>query len=215
MKSFVSWPMSSAGLFGPFIDKGLEGLLHAINKLLILHETHVNDVIDFILEIQKLLNHRLVFLWVWWQLCFQRPWDTTNKTCVILNEHIQNGYDVLSVIQTGSLHTLMYSIQCCRSTCTPPLTRLKSWYSRDRSWIRFSSSRLFKPTAWQENKHLCKSHLLLRMVVNHLHSMKVIPFWSIAVRCSPSSCFSTVAMRGFLQIKTNIHIIVNTTNCKC
>jgi len=48
----------------PFVDKGLEGLLHAIYKLLVLHETNIDDVIDFILKIQKLLNHRLIFLWV-------------------------------------------------------------------------------------------------------------------------------------------------------
>lgn len=39
----------------------------------------------------------------------------------------------------------MYSIQCCKRTCTPPLTRLNNWYRRDRSWIRFSSRRWFKP----------------------------------------------------------------------
>lgn len=52
------------GFVWPFVDKCLKGLLHAIYELFILHETHINDVINFILEIQKLLNHRLVFLWV-------------------------------------------------------------------------------------------------------------------------------------------------------
>lgn len=45
----------------PFVDERLEGLLHGIDKLLVLHEADVDDVIHLVLEVQQLLHHCLVF----------------------------------------------------------------------------------------------------------------------------------------------------------
>lgn len=48
----------------PLVDERLEGLLHSVDKLVVLHEADVDDVIHLVLEVQQLLHHRLVFFWV-------------------------------------------------------------------------------------------------------------------------------------------------------
>lgn len=47
-----------------FVYEGLKGLLHGIDKLLILQEADVYYVIHFVLEVQELLHHGLIFLGV-------------------------------------------------------------------------------------------------------------------------------------------------------
>lgn len=58
-------PTDKLGWFvRPFVDERLERFLHGVDELVVLHEADVNDVIHFVLEVQQLLHHRLVFLWV-------------------------------------------------------------------------------------------------------------------------------------------------------
>ena len=51
-------------LVGPFVDERFKRLFHGVDKLLVLHEADVDDVVHFVFEVQQLLNHRLVLLWV-------------------------------------------------------------------------------------------------------------------------------------------------------
>lgn len=48
----------------PFVDKCFESLLHGVDKLLVLHEADVDDVIHFVFEVQQLLHHCFVFFWI-------------------------------------------------------------------------------------------------------------------------------------------------------
>ena len=48
----------------PFVDECFESLLHGVNKLLVLHEADVDDVIHFVLKVQQLLHHCFVFFWI-------------------------------------------------------------------------------------------------------------------------------------------------------
>lgn len=52
------------GFIWPFVDERFESLLHGVDKLLVLHEAGVDDVIHLVLEVQQLLHHRFVFLWI-------------------------------------------------------------------------------------------------------------------------------------------------------
>lgn len=45
----------------PFVDEGLERLLHGVDKLVVLHEADVDDVIHLVFKVQQLLHHGLVF----------------------------------------------------------------------------------------------------------------------------------------------------------
>ena len=51
-----------SGLVGSFVDERFKCLFHGVDKLLILHEADVDDVVHFVFEVQQLLNHRLVLL---------------------------------------------------------------------------------------------------------------------------------------------------------
>lgn len=44
-----------------FVDERLESLLHGVDKLVVLHEADVNDVIHLVFKVQQLLHHRFVF----------------------------------------------------------------------------------------------------------------------------------------------------------
>lgn len=47
-----------------FVDERLESLLHGVDKLLVLHEADVDDVINLVFKVQQLLHHRFVFFWI-------------------------------------------------------------------------------------------------------------------------------------------------------
>ena len=51
-----------SGLVGTFVDERFKCLFHGVDKLLVLHEADVDDVVHFVFEVQQLLNHRLVLL---------------------------------------------------------------------------------------------------------------------------------------------------------
>lgn len=48
---------------GPFVDKGLKGLLHGIDESLIPGEAALRHVVHLVLEVQQVLHHVLVFFW--------------------------------------------------------------------------------------------------------------------------------------------------------
>lgn len=48
----------------PFVDECFESLLHGVDKLLVLHEADVDDVIHLVFEVQQLLYHCFVFFWI-------------------------------------------------------------------------------------------------------------------------------------------------------
>lgn len=45
-----------------FVDEGFKRFFHGIDELLILEKANVNYMIDFVLEVEQLLDHGLVFL---------------------------------------------------------------------------------------------------------------------------------------------------------
>lgn len=59
----------------PFVDECFKSLLHGINKLLVLHEADVNDVIHLVFEVEQLLHHGFVFLRI--------DYDCTSKSLVV------------------------------------------------------------------------------------------------------------------------------------
>lgn len=79
----------------PFVDECFESLLHGIDKLFVLHEADVNDVIHLVFEVQQLLHHCFVFLWIDYDcasksLDFQDIGKTTvgNRVCKTASESL-------------------------------------------------------------------------------------------------------------------------------
>lgn len=48
----------------PLVDECFESLLHGVDKLVVLHEADVDDVIHLVFKIQQLLHHCFVFFWI-------------------------------------------------------------------------------------------------------------------------------------------------------
>lgn len=108
----------------PFVDERLEGLLHGVDKLVVLHEADIDDVVHLVLEVQQLLHHRLVL--------FRVDDDCASKCLQVgFKDNGKRHNDASSRMGFTDIfrnhRTLMYSIQCCRRTWTPLRTRLKSW----------------------------------------------------------------------------------------
>ena len=68
----------------PFVDECFESLLHGVDKLLVLHEAHVDDVIHLVFEVQQLLHHSFVFFWIDYN-CASKSLDIEFKDII---EHV-------------------------------------------------------------------------------------------------------------------------------
>lgn len=94
------------------------------------------------------------------------------------NTHFPNNlFKPIIEFQTVCIFTLINELKFVQSSMRPFLARLNSEYNNDKSLSRFSSSKLSSP--------LCR----------------------MPVKCSESSCFSTVKISWFLRDKPNYRII--------
>lgn len=74
----------------PFVDECFESLLHGVDKLVVLHEADVNDVIHLVFEVQQLLYHCFVFFWIDYDCASKSLLEVDFKNSYLIMCHHQN-----------------------------------------------------------------------------------------------------------------------------
>lgn len=117
-------PMSSAGLFGRLLMNVSKASFMALTNFsfFMKHTSMIRSTLSLkssnsctmVLSFSGLITIVLPKAWI----CIFKTLKTIKRV---------NWFCLLFSLSFKSCHTFMYSIQCCRSTLTPPRTRLKSW----------------------------------------------------------------------------------------